>query len=192
MEEAGAIKTPKNDKTMTAAGRGIINHGIWLRWARLAWYVAAGLSLVVFVVSIPGYFLGLEQQAFAGAVVLQSTLFNTVLNYTGMVASMLAAAVSLSLAVLLFWRKPEDWMALYLSFFLLGYGIVLAGPLEAIGSYQPLIAQATMRYGQPILVAAPVVVLFCIFPNGRFQPSWAKWLAIVSVVVCTCQPDIHT
>jgi len=155
----------------------------WKRAARIAWFVAAGLALAIFVVSIPGYLRGLEQQAFTATAAIEPAIVNTVLNFTGMIASLLAAVVSLSLAALLFWRKPEDWMALYLSFFLLGYGVVMAGPLEAIARVSPVFSQLAIQYGQTILVATPVVVLFCIFPNGKFQPDWSKWLAVVSVVL---------
>jgi hypothetical protein len=183
MSEADSIKTLTNDATMSRSGPGEHSRCGWKRAARTAWVVVAALALAIFVVSIPGYFRGLEQQAFAATAAIEPAIVNTVLNFTGMIASLLAAVVSLSLAALLFWRKSEDWMALYLSFFLLGYGIVMAGPLETIGTILPVFSQIALQYGQPFLVAMPVVVLFCIFPNGKFQPAWSKWLAIVSVVL---------
>ena len=178
-----SIKSFTKEEIVTGAGPGAQSRSRWLRAARIGWYVTAGLALVIIVASIPGYLRGLEQQAFTAGVATESTLINSVLNITGMGASMLAAGVSLSLAALLFWRKPEDWMALYLSFFLLGYGVVLAGPLEAIGTYQPLFSEVALRYGQPILVGVLFVVLICIFPNGKFQPGWTKWLALASVML---------
>jgi hypothetical protein len=183
MSEVDSIKTLTNDETMSRSGPGEHTRSGWKRAARIAWVVVAGLALAIFVVSIPGYIRGLEQQAFTATAAIEPAIVNTVLNFTGMIASLLAAVVSLSLAALLFWRKPEDWMALYLSFFLLGYGIVMAGPLEAIGIFWPVFSQFALQVGQPILVVTPVVVLFCIFPNGKFQPVWSKWLAIVSVVL---------
>jgi hypothetical protein len=42
-----------------------------------------------------------------------------------------AALLSVGLAGLLFWRKQDDNMALFLSYFLLLYGVIMASPLEA-------------------------------------------------------------
>ncbi len=178
-----SISSLTNEEIVIGSGPGTQPRSRWLRAAQVAWYGAAGLALLIFVASIPGYLRGLEQQAFTAGVATESAIINSVLNITGMGASMLAAGVSLGLAALLFWRKPEDWMALYLSFFLLGYGVVLAGPLEAIGRYQPLFSELALRYGQPILVGVLFVVLICIFPNGKFQPGWTKWLALASVML---------
>ena len=154
MRDADSNEVLVNAETTTSADPGRSSPSGWLRAARIGWIIIAGLALVIFVVSIPGYVRGLEQQAFSAAATADPTTIEKVLNLTGMVASMLAAVTSLGLAALLYWRKPEEWMALYLSFFLLGYGIVMAGPLEAVGVFQPVMSEFALRYGQPILVAA--------------------------------------
>ena len=200
MNEADLIKTLTNDMKLTGPGRGVGTRSGWLRIARVAWVVMAGLALALFVVSIPGYLQGLEEGAFTAATVTNPSIIEEILNFAGMVASMLAAVVSLGLATLLFWRKPDDWMALYLAFFLLGYGAILAGPLEVIGTYIPVFSQVAVRYGQPVMVGVPFVVLVCIFPNGKFQPSWTKWLAAASILLLPLlirspfytQPDAST
>jgi hypothetical protein len=100
MSETDSTKTLTNDDTVTGAGPGVHANSGWLRAARLAWYVAAGLALVIFVVSIPGYLRGFEQQTFTATAAIEPAIVNTILNFSGMIASMLAAAASLSLAAL--------------------------------------------------------------------------------------------
>jgi hypothetical protein len=53
-----------------------------------------------------------------------------VLDLIGVLASVTAALLCLTLAGVLFWRKADDWMVMFISSYLLVYGVVLAGPLE--------------------------------------------------------------
>jgi len=154
----------------------------WQRVARLGWFIflSAGLSIVI--ISLPAYLAGLENFDFTAASAVEPSTLDKILNVTGMAASLMAVVVSLGLAILLYWRKGHDWMALYLSFFLIAYGTVMAGPLEVAGARTPWLSGLALSYGQPILVASPFIILVCIFPNGKFLPVWTKWLAVVSVV----------
>src|SRR6266511_5472891 len=81
--------------------------------------------------ALPGYF---NQRAVAGPAGEFSTLARTA-TWLGICLSLSAASVSLALACLLFWKKANDAMALFVSFFLLLYGIVLSGPLESFTLY---------------------------------------------------------
>jgi hypothetical protein len=55
---------------MTGTGPGEYSQSGWLRATRVAWYVMAGMALVIFVISIPGYLRGLEQQVFTASVAI--------------------------------------------------------------------------------------------------------------------------
>ena len=94
-------------------------------------------------------------------------------------ASITAALVSLSLATLLFMRKSNDGMAMFVSFLLLTYGVVMAGPLERLTLIWDPIENIAL-YAQSILMATPILLLACLFPSGHFVPRWTRWLVPAS------------
>jgi hypothetical protein len=111
--------------------------GRWLIIARAAWIVIATLALGLFVASIPAYALTLGNAAWFGAPVEAPAGVVFVLDLLGVLASVTAALVCLSLAGVLFWRKSDDWMVMFISSYLLVYGVVLAGPLESWRGRKP-------------------------------------------------------
>jgi hypothetical protein len=111
--------------------------GRWLVIARVIWVVIAALALALFVASIPAYVLTLGETAWFGAPVEAPAQVVFVLDLFGAMASVTAALVSLSLASVLFWRRSEEWMVIFISAYLLVYGTVLAGPLERAEAFYP-------------------------------------------------------
>ena len=101
--------------------------------ARVAWVIIATLALGLFLASIPGYVsnvLTLGQADWMGAPVEAPAGLVFVLDLLGVLASIAAALVCLTLAVVLFWRRSDDWMVMFISSYLLLYGTLMAGPLE--------------------------------------------------------------
>jgi signal transduction histidine kinase len=156
----------------------------WLRLARMGWYLAAAVSVGIFIASIRGYIL-FAPLGFAAS---QQFAFNPApfvitLNVIAGVLSISIALFSLCLALVLFRRRPADRMALFLSYFLLAYGIVVAGPLEFL---QPLLdrfaSQLILVF--TLLISIPLFFfLFALFPDGRFVPRWTRWLGLASVLL---------
>jgi hypothetical protein len=103
------------------------------------------------------------------------------LDLLGALASITAALVSLTLAGVLFWRKSEDWMVMFISSYLLAYGTVMAGPLERAEAFYPGWPSLAVDVIQPLFLTAPTVALFVLFPDGRFVPPWTRWLLVLSV-----------
>ncbi len=107
--------------------------------------------------------------------------------------SLLAALVSLTLAGVIFWKKRQDPGALFVSFYLLAYGIILAGPLEALDGFPALFPGASAPAGLILsidqileLQAAlfiPTLLLFYLFPDGRFMPRWTRYAALVLLLI---------
>jgi hypothetical protein len=61
-------------------------------------------------------------------------------------------------------------MALFLSFFLLLYGIIWSGPFEVFTFYWlPQAPDLGTELGS-ILIPLPLLILILIFPNGCFTP----------------------
>ena len=96
------------------------------RLAHAVWVVVAVLAVGVFLASISGYSIAFQgQNPFTPGTAPSSGFF----VFSGL-ALMAMASVSFALAFLLFQRRRHDRMALFVSFYVLIYGVVMAGPLE--------------------------------------------------------------
>ncbi len=157
-----------------------------LRWTRAGWIVTAAIAVSLLVAAAPGYALSLRGQDPLTAGV---ETFNGFRLFSG-VASLLSAVLCLSLAFLLFLRKRDDSMALFVSFYLLAYGTVLAGPLEYLEPLLPGIKQFAYWIAQPVFFAAPTVWLIILFPDGRPVPRWTRWLIPISLAALLMLPFV--
>lgn len=145
----------------------------WLKRARLAWYPTAFFVFVIFLASIPGYFiLGAEGVIDPRFSANPSPFISTLLRVV-IVGTLLTSLTSLLLAVLLFRRRTDDRMAMLTSFVLLGYGVIMSGPIEALEPFVPGIAAFNTFILIPIFQPF-ILLLFAVFPDGRFVPAWTK------------------
>jgi hypothetical protein len=155
--------------------------GRWLLLARAAWIVIATLALGLFLASIPAYLLTLGKTAWFGAPVEAPAEVVFALNLLGGLASVTAALLCLSLAGVLFWRKSDDWMVMFISSYLLVYGIVLAGPLERAEVFYHGWPSLAVDVFQPLFLTTPTAALFVLFPDGSFVPRWTRWPIFLSI-----------
>jgi hypothetical protein len=140
----------------------------------------------LFLASIPAYVsnvLTLGQADWMGAPVDAPFGLVFVLDLLSVLASIAAALVCLTLAVVLFWRRSDDWMVMFISSYLLLYGTIMAGPLEWAEAFYPGWPSLAIDVVQPLFFTAPTIALFVLFPDGRFVPSWTRWLLIFSIPV---------
>jgi hypothetical protein len=75
----------------------------------------------------------------------------------------------LLVGLLIFWRRSDDWMALLLSFMLVAF---LVEGAQNLGAFMPLVS---LIYAMSV---AAFILLPFIFPNGRFEPGWMRWVAL--------------
>ncbi|MBI4201147.1 MAG: hypothetical protein HY531_02520, partial [Chloroflexi bacterium] len=78
----------------------------------------------------------------------------------------------------IFWRRSRDWTALLLSFILVGSGaVVFSYAFEVFnrGDSPWLIPINLLTF----LVIAAMTLLLFLFPDGKFVPSWTRFLAPV-------------
>jgi signal transduction histidine kinase len=160
-----------------------------LELARPAWLFMAAIALAALLASIPNYIrlLGVftEQEQFAARLMSMPGLFSpspqfefwTDVFYNAL--SFGAAALSLALSALVFWRRPRDPIAFVVSVTLLAYGILMAGPLEMLAG-QTLAGQSS-TYAAQMLLWGFFIFLFFIFPDGRFVPAWTRWFSLLLV-----------
>lgn len=152
---------------------------LW-RVIRAAWVVLAIAALAVFIASLPAYALR-GSGAQSNTVYDASPVFIRVTTVVNALASIAAALISLGLAFILFRHKPRDPMAMYVSFYLLVYGVVAAGPLGMLDGLRPM-TESVAILAEVVLLTTPTITLFFIFPTGQFVPRWTRWASVLSVV----------
>lgn len=165
-------------KVDRAAG---VLRGSWLRAARVAWILLATLALGVLLSSLPGY-VPRFRGWLAHVPAEQAAPSTAIIAPLSALASLGSAALSLGLAWMIYRRRFQERAAAVLAFYLLIYGIVMAGPLEHWGVYWLGSAEFALSL-QASLLVAPTVALYALFPNGRFVPGWTRWAALASLPV---------
>jgi hypothetical protein len=168
--------------------------GRWLLIARVAWVVVALLYVGVFTSGIPSELarlktpctdtvscsliphltdqkvhelkeLGLSADFFAAYFVAIEVAFTT---------------VSAAIGAFIFWRRPDDRMALFVSLVLLTFGGALPIPLFTLDL--SLVWMASAR-AVSFVGATSALLFFYIFPDGHFVPRWSRWLGLASIGV---------
>ena len=84
--------------------------GPWLAFLRLTWIILSVLALILFFVSLPVYFASQQKLYAVGYAVFILAL------------GIFVALVWFIVAVLIFWRKSNDWLALLVSLMLVLQG----------------------------------------------------------------------
>jgi signal transduction histidine kinase len=178
---------------------------------RLGWTLLTVFNLVVFFVSIPVYYAQLFvlcTDPRQGCTIGRLTPGNAqTLHHLGislssyaaytLAVSIVASSIFLIVGLVLFWRKSDDWMAVFASTVL----IIFAGAGDARASEIALLG------GAPILITLLGVLatlilgvggycglglFFSLFPTGRPIPRWAwtlVFLWLVQIIPWALPPD---
>ncbi len=171
------MSTRASTSTNTVRGRRLL-------LVRTAWVLVATLALGLFVAAIPGYVsnvIELGQADWMGDPVEAPIGLVLVFDLLGVLASIMAAVLCLTLSAVLFWRRSDDWMVMFISAYLLAYGTVLAGPLERAEAFYPGWPSLAIDVFQPVFLTAPTIAIFVLFPDGRLVPRWTRWLILFSI-----------
>jgi hypothetical protein len=144
---------------------------------RIAWFMCALAVAIVLIGALPGYYPHYAQVIRADPYDLGQ--FNLPFQLLVGLSDLASGFVSFFLAVLLFWRKPNDRMALFASFFLL-----LTAPPSGIslGFFLTTYFGSPSVYSLASTLSTPLwILILCIFPNGRFVPRWMRWVFLASI-----------
>jgi hypothetical protein len=160
----------------------------WLHLARGVWLLLTVAAVVFFVIgannqmrqplpacTVPGAACGpwevsREDVALAG----QLGWPDGFINWAIALSMWTSRIAFVSVALLIFWRKSNDWMALALSLLLTTW--VVEG-LWDVGVLLPGVN------GVYMVANAIFALLPFLFPNGRFVPGWTRWPAIMFAIL---------
>lgn len=151
----------------------------WIRIARIGWILIAIIAASILVISLPGYWSRWQGQ-FSHSIGFESPPSAKFFAIAGGIASLASALLSIGLSTLIFRRKFSDPVAMLVSYFLLIYGIVMAGPLEHLEFILPGIREFAFLL-QGVFLSTPLFALLMLFPSGAFVPRWTRWVLFLSI-----------
>jgi hypothetical protein len=166
----------------------------WLLLARIVWVVVVSLTLGLFVASMPSYFAYLHILAAtpttdAGAQlgrqdVQQLQMFGLSINFYAwysLILNTLFVTVYSIVGLVLFLRKSENRMA-----FLASFTLILFSVDKNLNMLQTLpSAWDAAIMGINLLGSLSISLFFLLFPSGRFELRWIRFLAVAQVIFWT-------
>ena len=195
----GALSAQRQPPTAAGASSTLLS-GRWLVAARIAWVVALVGMLAAFVIQIPYYlafmsracpdtcaFTREQEAALASIGVSLKTFALIALSCTTVIA-----LISVVLALIIFRRRSNDWMALLVALFLVSYPIMNNGTTGNLPTGIPPSLWIVLQ-----ILSFPVWIIydatFLLFPSGRFVPRWMWILFIIWAVwgsLITLTPEL--
>ncbi len=184
--------------TSTGANRGEVPlRGLWLRLLQALWVILVLCDLFVLIVSLPAFYRVLHTVCTTTPIATcqddQLTLQTlATLQHAGLSVhtyalyvfswDMLATLVFLLLGAVIFWRKANTWMGLFVSFFLVNFGslglsLSHANSLLAVSSTPVYVLASSIVQPLSVLAYLCLGFFFFIFPDGRLVPRWS-WALI--------------
>ncbi len=194
-QHLSAAHTSQDAVATTSNKSGPRLQGRWLAIARAVWIVLALLLLANFIASIPAFYDQLRtictNSTFGHCPIWQPTQGNmqalhrlglsldTYAVYT-LTLDVIASLVFLTVGAVIFWRKSDEWMGLFVSLVLVIFGSFgisdsLAGTF--ITGQTPG-AVNLLLYLLLILQWPALGALLLTFPTGRFVPRWS-WVVVL-------------
>jgi hypothetical protein len=157
-------------------------HGAPLTLARTVWVTLFALNVVWFGLAIGPQVATTLHPCVALTCTLtpaQAALFHyqgiglgTVAAYAVGMPALIVVATSI-LAVLLFWRRSDDWVVLVVGLFLLQNITEFVSGSSLNGVAGPLALSLLVEWADNVIFYAVILL----FPDGRFVPRWA-WVLL--------------
>ncbi len=151
--------------------------------ARTLWMVFAAAAIALAVAGVADQHDALldvssEYERSLGDVGISGSTWAIYMTSLGIIAVL----VHVLIASVIAWRRPDDWMAVFVTVALLANG--------AINPFSPVhgLAEAHPAFEPPVRVLAYFAILSSIsilylFPTGRFAPAWTLPVALVWALV---------
>src|SRR6266699_4116001 len=153
--------------------------------ARTVWLALVIPSMGLFVASLPVYYAQIKRACvdpvtcnLNGALTAKglhdlSTLGLSVSAYAALLTIFFTIIVAIwsGIGFLIFWRRSDEWFALFLAFFLVIFNISYQGfPISALALAYPAL-NVPIRFLSALGLAS-IVMFLVLFPNGRLVPRW--------------------
>ncbi len=182
-ETSVTMPSPPNADTRLSGTRLLLARGVWIVLMLLfcGFYLAA---LLVYYVQFHGFQEGVYAHLLSTPAIVSGydVITSLYLRSAGGVTLTLITLLSpcwFAVSLLIFWRRSDDWMALYISLFLVMLATNLSPALSVLsyeaGFTSPLGVCLTLLH---LLAWCAAAFFFALFPDGRFVPGWTRWLIL--------------
>jgi hypothetical protein len=158
-------------------------HGRKLTITQVVWVAVYLVAVTLFVVGLPLlYDLYQELRIYppvdrdaVHAYLIQLGLSVDLFAAYWLALSIIHAVAYFTVAAVVFWRKSDEPMGLFVGLLLVLYGATFWGTTYVVGAIHPLLE--LLNHFLESLALGMLFLLFFIFPNGRFVPRWTRWPA---------------
>jgi hypothetical protein len=163
--------------------------------ARAVWLVPVVPSVGLFAASLPVYYAHIQRACvdpvtcnIAGALTAKGlrelpALGLSVSGYAALLTIFFTIIVAIwsGIGLLIFWRRSDEWFALFLAFFLVMFNSTYPGfPISALALAYPALDIPITCLSALGLVS--IVVFLVLFPNGRLVPRWMGVFLLLGIV----------
>jgi signal transduction histidine kinase len=193
------MPSPPSADTRLSGTRLLVARGVWIVLMLLfcGFYLTA---VLVYYVQLHGFQEGVYAHLISTPAVVSGYdgFESSYLLLTGPYATLNSTLITfifpfwVVVSLLIFWRRSNDWMALFVSLFLVMLVTNLSPALSAlsyvVGFTSPLGMCITLLQ---LLCVSSAAFFFALFPDGRFVPGWTRWLTLAYLVwqVPFCLPS---
>jgi signal transduction histidine kinase len=164
-----------------------VRKSIWLNFARLCQVVVICLTIGLFIISLPinyehlsltcktgpcspGELTPANIQALTDLGLPVDTLIQMTIGLDILFATIYTAS-----AILIFIRKPNDLLTIFVTVMLVTFGVAtFSNELEGLTALYPewiWLTNVIQMIGN-----FSIVIFFFVFPTGRFVPRWSAWI----------------
>jgi hypothetical protein len=176
-----------------------------MRALRALWLALSILALGLFAASLPAYYALIQRPCndpatcnVAGALTAQSLQQLTSMGFSIQAyAALMTAFFTLIVAIwsgigfLIFWRRPNDWFALFTALFLVIFNATYPDfPITALALAYPALNVPIGILGA--LGVYSIIAFLVLFPNGRLVPRWLALILVLGAVgsITTAFPNL--
>ncbi len=173
--------------------------GGWLFLARAVWLTMTALIIGLNLIAVPAFYATAGLVCAGGPTCHNGVQFSTAIQLTADQAHQLAAlglspgfaaayqialqlfciVICTVLALLIFWRRSDDRMALFGSFTLVTFGGATFSIMTEVLAPRSLLWYLLVAFLY-FLGQVCIVTFFLLFPSGRFVPGWTRWIALAN------------
>jgi hypothetical protein len=164
----------------------------WIVLTRAIWIILFVLTLAIFFASLPTYLAQLQtpcteisceyQQLTHSQAVILEGIGLPITSYAAFTISLAFVSILMCLVVstLIIWHRPDDRMAFFVALMLITLGPIIEFVNVPLSSPSPwLVPNLCMS----LLAQTLLVLVFLLFPSGRFVPRWTRWTFLVYLVL---------
>ncbi len=176
--------------TVAKGTHSIAHDARWLALARAAWILLSLAGIMIFVVGTVALYSVSSQPCTMVPLADQSACFSLrqAAQQVGFseqaVALYFTAGVILEIVpwllvgALIFWRKSQDLLGILISLALVLFGtVVIDFPIVLWAASR--MAMAVTPINVVVFVGTALAAVWYIFPDGRFVPSWTRWVSVL-------------